>query len=134
LKGWTSEAIANVEARWEAQRKPTKPPADAIADGAEDKLHAQILTECRRRGWKAFHGSMAHRTRRTPGEPDFIIAADLGRTLYVEAKTRSTKPTLEQLAVRAHLRKLGHALVIVRSFPEFVQAAENPIATAKPLG
>jgi len=117
---WTSQDLANFEARREAQLHPTRPNPDATEDGAEAKLHAQILEECRRRGWRHFHGSTAHRTHRTPGEPDFVIAADGGRTFYVEAKTRRTKPTTDQLAIHAHLRKLGHRIAVVRSFTDFL--------------
>lgn len=44
----------------------------------ESELHEQILAECARRRWIVFHGSMAHRTFRTPGEPDFVILANQG--------------------------------------------------------
>lgn len=44
----------------------------------EAELHEEIFDECRRRGWIALHGSMAERTCRTLGEPDFMILADGG--------------------------------------------------------
>ena len=99
--------------------------ADPIADGKESALHQAIKDECKRRGWIALHGSMAHRAHRTIGEPDFVILATDGRTLLVEAKTRSTKPTKEQAALIAWARKLGHTAHVVRSVREFVEVCDG---------
>jgi hypothetical protein len=100
---------------------------EAIAGNAEDKerdLHEKIFAECRRRGWVVFHGSMAERTHRTAGEPDFIIAKP-GGTLYVEAKSRTGKLTPAQAAMRAHLDANGHVMHVVRSFEEFLSVANE---------
>lgn len=86
----------------------------------EADLHADILAECRRRGWLALHGSMAHRAMRNAGEFDFEILIDGGKTLHVEAKTRTGKLSVAQNALHAHARKLGHAVHVVRSLAEFV--------------
>lgn len=85
----------------------------------EDPLHGDILEECQRRGWIVFHGSMAHRTYRTPGEPDFVILADGGATILVEAKTRTGKLSTEQLGIQAWAKKLDHTIHVVRSIEEF---------------
>ncbi len=87
----------------------------------EKELHQQIINECRRRVWPCFHGSMAHRTYRTPGEPDFIIAASGGRTFYVEAKTRMGKLTPDQRAINHWLCEHGHHYAVVRNFREFLE-------------
>lgn len=99
----------------------TAPKSKAAHLGTDDerKLHDDIAAECKRRGWLAFHGSMAHRTKRTVGEPDFVILANGGRLYLVEAKTRTGKLRTEQLAVAAWCRKLGHTFHIVRSIEEF---------------
>ncbi|PYS99935.1 MAG: hypothetical protein DMF63_09355 [Acidobacteria bacterium] len=68
---------------------------------------------------------MAVATSRTVGEPDFCIAADDGRVFWVEAKTKTGKLSLEQLAAHAWLRRLGQSVYVVRNFGEFIQAAEN---------
>ena len=52
-------------------KAPPSPPEDGAA--CESDLHDFILQDCAAQGWLALHGSMAHRTYRTPGEPDFII-------------------------------------------------------------
>lgn len=85
----------------------------------EAELHGAVFDECRRRGWIALHGSMAERTCRTLGEPDFVILADGGRVLFVECKSRSGKLSPAQAALKHHAEKLGHTVHIVRSLVEF---------------
>lgn len=96
------------------------PPADR-----EDGLHKEILEECVRRGWLVLHGSMAHRTHRTVGEPDFVILCDGGRTLFIEAKAKAGKPSKEQLALAAWARKLGHEVFLCRNLADFLIAAQS---------
>ena len=96
------------------------PPTHNVQWTAERELHEQILDECRRRGWIAFHGSMTHRTHRTIGEPDFVILADRGRCLLVEVKGTSGKVTAEQAALHAWAAKLDHTVHVVRSLTEFL--------------
>lgn len=87
----------------------------------EADLHGEIFDECRRRGWIALHGSMAERTCRTLGEPDFVILADGGRVLFVECKSQSGKLSPAQAALKHHAEKLGHAVHVVRSLEEFLK-------------
>lgn len=87
---------------------------------AESVLHDQIIDECKRRGWVAFHGSMAHKTFRTPGEPDFVILAERGRTFMVECKKAKAKLSPDQLAIHHWANKLGHHIHTIRSFQEFI--------------
>ena len=86
----------------------------------EAELHEEIFDECRRRGWIALHGSMAERTCRTLGEPDFVILAGAGRVLFVECKTRTGKLSPAQAALKHHAEKLGHPIHVVRSREEFL--------------
>jgi hypothetical protein len=100
-----------------------RPPAVAGARTGtvrEAELHEEIFSECRRRGWIALHGSMAERTCRTLGEPDFVILADGGRVLFVECKSRTGKLSPAQAALKHHAEKLGHKVHVVRSFEEFL--------------
>jgi hypothetical protein len=90
----------------------------------EVDLHEEIFDECRRRGWIALHGSMAERTCRTLGEPDFVILADGGRVLFVECKSRSGKLSPAQAALKFHAEKLGHAVHVVRSLGQFLEVAK----------
>ena len=87
----------------------------------EADLHEKIFDECRQRGWIALHGSMAARTCRTLGEPDFVILADRGRVLFVECKTRTGKLSPAQAALKHHAGKLGHPVHVVRSLEEFLK-------------
>jgi len=87
----------------------------------EAELHEEIFDECRRRGWIALHGSMAERTGRTLGEPDFVILADGGRVLLVECKSRSGKLSPAQAALKHHAEKLGHTVHVVRSLEGFLK-------------
>jgi hypothetical protein len=89
---------------------------------SEADLHYAIMDECCARGWIFLHGSMAERTHRTAGEPDFIILASGGRTFLVECKSATGKLSPDQQAMRAHAAKLGHTIHIVRSMEEFLKA------------
>src|SRR5512137_2415522 len=91
----------------------------------EAELHEAVFDECRRRCWIALHGSMAERTCRTLGEPDFVILADGGRVLFVECKSRTGKLSPAQSALKFHAEKLGHTIHVVRSFAEFLEIAGN---------
>jgi len=104
-----------------------KYPKAAASEGCDDEseLHAEIRAECRRRGWICLGGSMAHRTRRVEGEPDFLIVTEYlavpNGILFIECKTKVGKLTPAQLAFHAHAQKLGHYIHIVRSFVEFLK-------------
>lgn len=93
----------------------------------EKELHGQIIRECMVRGWLAFHGSMAHRTKRTAGEPDFIILANVGRVLLVECKSKIGKLTIDQAATIAWAEKLGHTIHVVRSIEDFQSVIRDMI-------
>ena len=97
-----------------------RPPLGA-GSACEASLHEEIFDECRARGWIALHGSMAERTCRTLGEPDFTILAEAGRVLFVECKTRTGKLSPAQAALKFHAEKLGHTIHVVRSLEEFRQ-------------
>ena len=86
----------------------------------EAELHEAVFDECRRRGGIALHGSMAERTYRTLGEPDFVILADGGRAFFVECKSRSGKLSPAQAALKHQAERLGHTVHLVRSMEEFL--------------
>lgn len=103
--------------------EPQSAPLDATTD--ERLLHDEILTHCKQEGWLAFHGSMAHRTFRTAGEPDFIILLPDGKLLLVECKAKNGKLSPEQIGVAMWAEKLGHKVHLVRSFQEFLLHAAD---------
>jgi hypothetical protein len=88
----------------------------------ESDLHAEIMEECKRRGWLSFHGSMAHRAMRTIGEPDFTVLADKGRVFFIEAKSKTGKLRPEQIGLAMMAERLGHKIHCVRSMAEFLTA------------
>jgi len=92
----------------------------------ESQLHQQIMEFCASKGWLFFRGSMAHRTRRQPGEPDFCVVMDGGRAVFIEAKRPGSKPTPAQAATIAWLKKLGASAAIVHSMEEFLDAIKQP--------
>lgn len=102
-------------------RHKSKVVGQPVSEGEEAKLHRQIWDECTRHGWLVFHGAMSKRTHRTKGEPDFIICADKGRTIYVECKTKTGKLSPDQAAVGFHLESLGHEFHVVRSLSQFLE-------------
>lgn len=108
--------------------KTKQPPPSKSGVEREAELHAQIMDECRRRGWLFFHGAMCERSHRTEGEPDFLIFGTHGtnegtwhpQSWLIECKTRTGKLTPAQQAVAAHAASLGHTVHVVRSFEEFL--------------
>lgn len=103
-------------------RNKARGPHELVATPVEEEsdLHEDIFSACRRRGWIALHGSMAERTHRTKGEPDFVILANDGRVILVEAKSRKGKLSPAQNAMRVHAETLGHTIHVVHSLEEFL--------------
>ena len=88
-------------------------------DGSESSLHDAIIEECRRRGWIAFHSRMDRKTTRQKGECDFHCLLPNGFVIFVECKSRKGKLSIEQQAMAAWMKKLGHKMHIVRTLDEF---------------
>jgi len=116
----SSSEFAILEARMRAKMPGAPCLEQNRACDHEADLHDAIVTECRRRGWIAFHSRMDRRTGRTLGEPDFIILAEHGRLFCIECKSRNGKLSSEQLGVIAWAEKLGHAIVAIKSFDDFL--------------
>lgn len=93
----------------------------------EADLHEQIFSECRRRGWIAFHGSMAERTHRTEGENDFHCLLPGGIVLFIECKRHGGKLSPAQFAMSHWMEKLGHKMHVVRSFDEFSALCDSAL-------
>lgn len=106
---------------YNARRLPREHALSQGGVSKEAELHRQILDECKRRGWIAFHGSMAHRTFRTPGEPDLLLLLPKGRFLMVELKTKTGKLSPDQQAIHAWAAQLDHTVHILRSMEEFLK-------------
>ena len=98
---------------------PPKAKASPTAVEDESDLHNAIIQYCREKGWGYLHGSMAHRTRRTLGEMDFVIMAERSQLRLVECKSKNGKLSTDQQAFIAQARRNGHVIHIVRSMEEF---------------
>lgn len=115
------------EFQFQEMLRRTNPRAPVVDGGGgknrkkESELHAEIIEECKRRGWLYFHGSMAHETYRTLGEPDFQIWADGGRKFAFECKRRGGKLSTAQLGVIAWAQKLGHTIHVITTLEEFLE-------------
>lgn len=105
--------------------RQSEPCAATEPCNREAELHEQIRKEIASRGWLGFHGSMAHRSHRTVGEPDWIVLADQGRVFFIEAKSRTGKLSKEQCALRAWIEKLGHVFGEVRNIEGFLNLTTN---------
>lgn len=116
--------VRDASGNWMQGRKsnPTLSPASAGRAKAvemEADLHESILQFCRDRGWRCVHSRMDRPSTCEVGTPDFAIVMPDGVTLWVEAKARTGKPTVEQLAWLAALHRLGHVCGVARSMEEF---------------
>ncbi len=97
-------------------------PSDAAE--IESDLHYEIIKECKARGWLYFHGSMAHATRRSIGEPDFTVLSNKGRVFFIECKARNGKMSPAQMGVALQADILGHKVHIVSSITQFLSIVE----------
>ena len=116
----TSQQLRDYEARMYSKGlKPSPVLTPEIAD--ESDLHNAIIDYCKSKGWQYLHGSMAHRTRRVCGEPDFIVLAHGSQLRMVECKSKAGKLSTDQQGFIAHAARNGHVVHVVRSMYEFVK-------------
>lgn len=97
------------------------------SEGVEDEsaLHEAIRKECQYRGWISFHSRMDVPQTANLGTPDFIIATDDGRTLYVEVKRRTGKLSPAQNAMVAWLAKNRQRVAVVKTLMQFIEFADG---------
>jgi len=125
-------ALAMLEKGYHAQpdgswgkQKAESLPSSENAVTVEADLHEQIRQVCVDRNWLPLHGSMAHKTFRTPGEWDFVILAEYPRLLLVECKTKTGKLTVEQAGLAAWASRLGWRPTVCRSIEDFTAYCES---------
>lgn len=124
----TADYLA-IQARMDESKRKKIAPTDtakSLLDSCtkESDLHNAIIQHCKRGQWICFHGSMAHRAMRTPGEPDFVCLLPNGRTVFIEAKTKTGKLSPEQLGMKLWAERLGHQIHTVRSLKEFLEVVK----------
>jgi hypothetical protein len=93
--------------------------------GREADLHEQITQWCRRKGYLVVHSRMDLPTTTAKGVPDFIIAMDGGRTLWVEAKAKGGKLRQEQVCWMKALMVKGHKAFTVWNWEHFLMLVDN---------
>jgi hypothetical protein len=119
MPNWTHQQFRDYNARMYG---PMSPPGQISVEPlheTECDLHNAIIDYCRERGWQYLHGSMAARTHRTLGEPDFTILAERSQLRMVECKSKIGKLSTDQQAFIAHANRNGHVVYVVRSIEEF---------------
>ncbi len=103
------------------RRQPDMPePVESESD-----LHDQIIAYCKGKGWYYVRSRMDRKTTQAVGCPDFIIAADAGRSFWIECKAKNGKGSPAQLETIVHLLKLGHKSAFVWSFEEFLSLVNS---------
>lgn len=120
-----SDYLAMLARTNRCQAKAPSSSASFPSCSSEPQLHRQILEHCRARRWLVAHSRMDMPTTQSPGLPDFIILADGGRLLLVEAKSRTGKLRPEQQAFALAASMLGHKVHLVRSLQEFLAIADS---------
>lgn len=112
---------------WQMKHEPPKQAALIPTDDQrEEELHDMIISWCRRQDPQIpfGHGSMAHKTRRTPGEPDFYILMPRGKLLMVECKTGEGVLSEDQKGFIAAADKVNHVVWVVRTYLEFLRVVQ----------
>jgi hypothetical protein len=105
-------------------RRPVESKPTEGVDREAD-LHDQVLDYCRGKGWIAVHSRMDKSSTIAVGMPDFVIATDDGRTLWVECKRKNGKPTPAQQAMLHWLARNRQICGVVRSLDEFIALARK---------
>lgn len=91
----------------------------------ESDIHDDIINYCKSKGWYYVHSHTWCATTNAPGTPDFVIAADNGKTYWIECKRPGGKATTPQLAALTQLQKFGHVSAIVTSLDEFLSVVSS---------
>lgn len=132
FKDWTKADVeafnARVEATKQSRAGDTVSHRITSAKGAmpfavagpalESDLHDQIMDFCRPMGWLVVHSRMDRKTTTAKGVSDFVILTPKS-VGFVEAKRKGNKPTKEQLAFLAHVKKMGWPNAVVYNLEEF---------------
>lgn len=100
----------------------------------ETRLKNEILLECGRRGWIAFHMNVGTyqlitgqfiSTGIPKGFPDLMVLTDTGRALFIETKIHPRKPTKEQLRWIEDLSARGFVSFVCYFFNDFLSHIKN---------
>ena len=114
--------LAEILERLQRNHKRQAPDPEPVKIGrgveCERDLHDDINDFCRARGWLVVHSRMDRPSTQAKGVSDFIIATT--RSVYfLECKRHGKKPTPDQQAFAAHIRKLGWPGGVAHNMDEF---------------
>ncbi len=129
--GWNARAQSQIRAQLAKQilskvSFPDSFPEPAFESpktayiGHEKDIHELIIGECRKRRWYFVHSRTDRRTTTAIGTPDFVIAADRGRTFYCEIKKKGGKLSQDQTIVKHCLLGLNQRYKTIYSFDQFI--------------
>lgn len=93
----------------------------------EGKLHEEIIKKLKALNWPYVHSRMDVPTTCQWGVTDFIIAAPMGKTLWVECKSKCAKVKPWQEGFGMSLLKQSHRWYVVRSMDEFNAVLERNV-------
>lgn len=101
---------------------------DVPKTGAEKEsaLHAEIIEYCKTKGisWFVVRSQYNKPSTNGAGVPDLIIAADGGKTYWIECKRAKGKLSQEQHTALHWLKILGHQAHCVTSLEQFKEIVE----------
>ncbi len=128
----------NIVMRWTETQLETylakQPMTDISGDiwqdadeGPESKLQSKIKAWCKTWGRPILSFPRTPKVRRflPPGWPDDCIVMPGSRVLWIEDKTKSGRPSPEQIHLHLVFRALGHEVHVVRSFKRFLEIVGN---------
>lgn len=123
MSDWTLQQVLLHNAKIEKGRNPDA-EIDEQGVSSESQLHLDIMDHCRKNDIPFLHGSMAHATHRTLGEPDFTLILPF-RVVFIECKSKTGKLSTEQIALAAWFQKKGHTIHVVRSMGDFLKVVQG---------
>lgn len=108
-----------------AKRRPELAVAIAPKSDREWPLHAKIIEYCNAQSPRWRYRHMRYNVPSTEdiaGAEDFSIFLPGNRALHIEVKKSDGKLDKDQVVWKFEMERLGHEVVIVRSFDEFLNA------------
>ena len=121
----TSAQVALHEARIAHGRATADHFADAEPVDRESKLHEQIESELKRRGWLYHHDRMDRATGCMIGWPDFTVFPPNRKPFFVECKRKGGKQSPEQKGFEHWASRDGYFYALVFSFDEFLSVLKD---------
>lgn len=117
--GFSTAQLVDMQHRLARSSKVKSLEPNSAFEGPESKLHEKIIEDLQRRRWWFCHSRTDKRTTQQLGCPDFIVAAPLGVSWFIEVKKKGGKLTKEQNIARHCLVSLDHIHSMVFSMGDY---------------